>query len=68
MMDLDVVTKTGDCPHIVKCYGYFITQVRLFVLLFMKITYPEGMIIRITCFTQKEEEINVKKRKEFEIT
>ena len=28
MMDLEVVTKTHDCPHIVRCFGYFISQVK----------------------------------------
>lgn len=34
MMDLEMVTRTGACPHIVRCYGYFITQVESFVYCF----------------------------------
>lgn len=25
-MDLDVVLRCTDCPHIVHCYGYFVTD------------------------------------------
>ena len=27
IMDLNVVQKCGDCPYIVECYGYLITEV-----------------------------------------
>lgn len=28
-MDLGVLLECGDCPHIVKCYGYFIGDVEV---------------------------------------
>ncbi|CAI4224104.1 unnamed protein product [Auanema sp. JU1783] len=31
IMDLDVVTKTKDCPNIVLCYGYFIHDYDVYV-------------------------------------
>ena len=27
LMDLEVVQKSHDCPHIVTCYGTFVTEV-----------------------------------------
>lgn len=27
LMDLEVVLRSHDCPHIVRCYGCFITDV-----------------------------------------
>ena len=27
IMDLDVVLKAHNCEHIVRCYGFFITEV-----------------------------------------
>lgn len=32
-MDLDVVLRCTDCPHIVHCYGYFVTDSEVFILM-----------------------------------
>lgn len=42
LMDLDVVSKSLDCPFIVRCFGTFITEVT--------VTYEFIMVVRVSHF------------------
>lgn len=46
-MDLDVVLRCHDCPHIVQCYGYFITESDVWICMELMATCLDKLLKRL---------------------
>ncbi|XP_022242841.1 dual specificity mitogen-activated protein kinase kinase 7-like [Limulus polyphemus] len=46
-MDLDVVLSCQDCPHIVQCFGYFITDSEVWICMELMSTCLDKLIKRL---------------------
>ncbi|CAD5232238.1 unnamed protein product [Bursaphelenchus xylophilus] len=45
LMDLDVVRKSNECPHIVQCFGYIITEDYLYICMEVMASCFEKVLI-----------------------
>lgn len=48
IMDIDVVLKSHDCPYIVQCLGYFITECDVWVCMELMKTCFDKLLKRLT--------------------
>lgn len=46
-MDLDVVLRCHDCPHIVQCFGYFITESDVWICMELMDTCLDKLLKRL---------------------
>lgn len=46
-MDLDVVLRCHDCPHIVQCFGYFITESDVWICMELMSTCLDKLLKRL---------------------
>lgn len=48
IMDIDVVLKSHDCPYIVQCLGYFITECDVWICMELMKTCFDKLLKRVT--------------------